>query len=439
MPCPCPLGACSPLCALASLCLPCPWPLSACSTVGAPGVLCVRCLWQFGARSSVRAPIVQQVRCSWHRCARMVCCVCGDVHLVFLVCGVLDFLALVNRCVRMVCTVCGVRGHLEPVPWCARPAFLVCGVLGPLVLVHRCGRMLCCVCGVSGHLAILHRCACLVCCVCGVLGHLALVHRCAGLVCSVCIVVGHLALVDRCAPLVCCLCRVLDHLAFVHQCAGLVRCVVSCGVLRFCVSTVVPPCAPRARAPYESLVWFVFLRSVTPSWHLVLVSGCCRYCASLASLVAWRSCALSVRFGSSRCARRLSPRRASFSYQVLAPLVLLGGCAGHEGDGQDPGSWCLLLAPARQERWCGSASYLFGAPLWGCPRLVPPASVSGCVRCTGFAHVLTRSLTRVVSCTFRRATEDSAGAPRLFCVDADTSPFRVVGRHARVCVYVCVC
>ena len=43
-----------------------------------------------------------------------------------------------------------------------------------------------------------------------------------------------------------------------------------------------------------------------------------------------------------------------------------------------------------------------------------------------------RSLTRLVSRTVRLSTGDSAGAPGLFPVDADTSPFRVRGRHARV-------
>ena len=43
------------------------------------------------------------------------------------------------------------------------------------------------------------------------------------------------------------------------------------------------------------------------------------------------------------------------------------------------------------------------------------------MRCGGL-RVWTRSLTRPASCTVRRLTGDSAGAPGLFCVDADTSP-----------------
>ena len=77
--------------------------------------------------------------------------------------------------------------------------------------------------------------------------------------------------------------------------------------------------------------------------------------------------------------------------------------------------------PPRQARWATSALYPFGAPRWGCPRRVPPASVLGCVRCGGW-RVWTRSLTRPVSRTVRRSTGASAGAPGLFRVDADTSP-----------------
>ena len=47
---------------------------------------------------------------------------------------------------------------------------------------------------------------------------------------------------------------------------------------------------------------------------------------------------------------------------------------------------------------------------------------------------------RPVSRTVRLLTGDSAGAPGLFCVDANTPPLRVGGRHARVpCVFACAC
>ena len=51
-------------------------------------------------------------------------------------------------------------------------------------------------------------------------------------------------------------------------------------------------------------------------------------------------------------------------------------------------------------------------------------------------RVWTRSLTRLVSSTARLPTGDSAGAPELFCVDADTSPFgsEDATPRSRVCV-----
>ena len=94
-----------------------------------------------------------------------------------------------------------------------------------------------------------------------------------------------------------------------------------------------------------------------------------------------------VRSGCWRCANQLSCSRCAFPYQGLAPLDLLGGCAGHVEASPEPGSWCLPLAPPWWGCWAGSALYPFGAPRWGWPLLVSPALVSGCVRCSGFAHV----------------------------------------------------
>ena len=104
----------------------------------------------------------------------------------------------------------------------------------------------------------------------------------------------------------------------------------------------------------------------------------------------------------------LSPARG------LGPPALLGGCAGHGEAGREPGSLCLPLAPAE----AGALGSLRAVPVRG------PAmrlSVLGCVRCGGW-RVWTRSLTRLVSRTVSRSTGDSAGAPGLFRVDADTSP-----------------
>ena len=60
------------------------------------------------------------------------------------------------------------------------------------------------------------------------------------------------------------------------------------------------------------------------------------------------------------------------------------------------------------------------------------------MRCDG-VRVWTRSLTRPVSRTVRLSTGDSAGAPGLFCVDADTAPFRSEDATPGSCVCVRVC
>ena len=95
--------------------------------------------------------------------------------------------------------------------------------------------------------------------------------------------------------------------------------------------------------------------------------------------------------------------------------------------------------PPRQGRWARTASYPFAAPRWGCAWRVPTASVLGCVRCSAW-RVWTRSLTRPVSHTVRHSTGDSAGATRLFRVDADTSSFgsEDATPGSRACVHVLV-
>ena len=86
---------------------------------------------------------------------------------------------------------------------------------------------------------------------------------------------------------------------------------------------------------------------------------------------------------------------------------------GARGGRPRPGSLCLPLVPAE----AGALGSLRMVPVWR----VPPASVSGCVRCGGL-RVWTRSLMRPVFGTVRRLTGDSAGAPGLFRVDGNTSP-----------------
>ena len=83
------------------------------------------------------------------------------------------------------------------------------------------------------------------------------------------------------------------------------------------------------------------------AWHLSSCQGCGRRRASLACLVAPRWCT------APRPVRSLSVLRLAFPSpwclpppRGLSPPALLGGCVGHVEAGLEPGSLCLLLAPA---------------------------------------------------------------------------------------------
>ena len=160
------------------------------------------------------------------------------------------------------------------------------------------------------------------------------------------------------------------------------------------------------------------------AWHLSLCRGCGRLRASLACLVAPHWCA------APRPLRLLSVLRLAFWLPWCLPPPrgswlpdFLGGCTGNLEAGREPGSLCLPLAPAE----AGSLGSLRVAPLLGprngtvpggSLRLRSPAACAAVVWC-----VCTRSLTCQVLRTVRISTADSAGAPGLFGVDADTSPF----------------
>ena len=214
---------------------------------------------------------------------------------------------------------------------------------------------------------------------------------------------------------------------------------------------VVGVCA-RARvlaAPRHSWLGFVVC-GLGVSWHLSLCRGslrvvrAARVCGTRWPLLLGSfPCALVVacgvplwraswpRFGSprlvrsgrSRCSGWLSRRRGAFPHPGgLRPRLYWVTARGTRRPAENRAHCACRLPPPRQGRWARSASYPFGAPRWGCPWRVLPTSVLGCVRC-GVLRVWTRSLTRPVSRTVRRSTGDSAGAPGLFRVDADTAPF----------------
>ena len=166
--------------------VPCPGPLGSCSPVCPLGVLCCAC----GVLGHL-APV--------HRCARWVCCVACTVSWAtwLLITGVpARCVVLCVRCPRPLGSCSPVR-HLGVL-------LRVCGVLGPLAPVHWCAHSVCCFAcvvswaswllftGVPARCVVLHvRCpgplgSCLpvrplrpLLCSCGVLRHLALVHRCA--------------------------------------------------------------------------------------------------------------------------------------------------------------------------------------------------------------------------------------------------------------------
>ena len=93
---------------------------------------------------------------------------------------------------------------------------------------------------------------------------------------------------------------------------------------------------------------------------------------------------LLVRSGRSRCSGRLSRRRCAFPQPGgCRPRLYWVAARGTLRPGREPGSCACRWPLPRQGRWARSASYPFGAPRWGCPWRVPPASVLGCVRCGG--------------------------------------------------------
>ena len=136
------------------------------------------------------------------------------------------------------------------------------------------------------------------------------------------------------------------------------------------------------------------------AWHLPSCRGCGRRRGSLACLVPRIGAPLLVRSGRSRCSGRLSRRRGAFPHP--------GGCrprlywvAARGRDGVVPGGSLRLRS------WAACI-----AVVW---------------------RVWTRSLTRPVSRTVRLATGDSAGAPGLFRVDANTAPFGSEDATPRFC------
>ena len=420
-----------------------------------------------------------------HRCARSVCCFsCAVLWATWLM-----FTSVPARCVACVC---GVLGHLAPVHRCARLLrCFACAVSRATWLLFTGVPARCVVlrapcpgplgsCSPVCPLGVL-------CCVCGVLGPLAVVHRCARPLCYAVSWATWLLFTGvraRCVVLwVACAghcCRALTCPSgpglFVAGRAGYPRRALSSvwtaavrsrqrmGTLRvhtrpsgqrlFRSRQGAWFAAGRAHVRPDGgwcclapvlVLWFVAccarfpaLRhpAAVPAWHLSVCLGCGRRPASLGCLMARSGAPRLVQSGRSRCSSWLSRCRGAFPHPGgLRPLLYCVAARGTRRPPENQAHCACRRPPRRQGRWASSASYPFGAPQWGCPWRVPLASVLGCVRCDGW-RVWTRSLTRSVSCTVRRSTGDSAGAPGLFFVDADTAPCRsedaTPGSHACV-------
>ena len=107
------------------------------------------------------------------------------------------------------------------------------------------------------------------------------------------------------------------------------------------------------------------------------------------------------RSGRSRCSGRFSCCRGAFPHPGgLRPRLYWVAARGTRRPAENRAPCFCRWPPPRRGRWAHSASYPSGAPRWGCPWRVPPASVLGCVRCGGW-RVWTRSLTRPASRTAR--------------------------------------
>ena len=211
---------------------------------------------------------------------------------------------------------------------------------------------------------------------------------------------------------------------------------------------VVGVCA-RARVlavPRLSWVGFVVCGLVV-AWHLFVCRGSVRVVRGLRvsgtrrpSLLGTCLCALVVA-GGVPLWRASWPRvvcRASSGRVALVALVgfpvavvpfptpgawppaLLGGCAGHAEAGQEPDSLCLPLAPAEAGALGSLRVVPVRAPAMGLS-LAGPSSVVLRLRALRWLACVDPVTDASGSWTVRRSTGDLAGAPGLFCVDADTS------------------
>ena len=465
--CPGPLGSCSPVFLLRRL-------LCLCGVFGhlAPvhwcaGSVCrVACAVSWATWilfTGVRAPPVALL--VWCPGPGGSCSPVCPLGVLCCLCGVLGHLAPVHRCSRSVCCVACVVSWTSGVLFTGVPArcvalWVLCpGPLGSCSPVCP-PNVLCWVCGVLGHLAPVRQCAHSVCCPVGCMCGAACAESCCGAhtqsiqTAAVCIRQGLCTFLARTRPsgrrlFIAGRGWVPSGRALIHPDSGCF--VASRGWVR-CRARTRPSrgrlfVAGRGWVPSGCALvhldggWYSLARVLVPwfvaccarslglrhpaavvAWHLSVCLGCGRRRASLVCLVAPRGAPRLVRSGCSRCSSRLFRRRCAFlRLDGLRPRLYWVAARGTRRQAKKRAHGACSWPQPRWGRWARSASYPFGAPRSGCPWRVPEASVSGCVLCGGW-RVRIRSLTRLVFRTVRRSTGDSACAPGLFRVDADTSP-----------------
>ena len=174
------------------------------------------------------------------------------------------------------------------------------------------------------------------------------------------------------------------------------------------------------------------------AWHLSVRTGCGRRRTSLACLMGPRGALRLVRSGRSRCSGRLSRRRGSFHQaRGYRPRLYWVAARGTRRPAENRAPCACRWPPQRQGRWACSALYPFGAPRWGCPWRVPPASVLDCVPCG--VLVCVDPVTDASGFPCRSSFDGGLGR----CTGAVSCgrqylPLRVGGRHAQVpCVCAC--
>ena len=377
--------------------MPCPGPLGSCSPVRKLGVLCCVCGVLGHVASDSAVPARRVVLCLQRPGPLGSCSLVCSLGALCCVYGVLGHLAPVRPCAR------AVRPVAYTVFWATR--LLLSGVLDRCAVLRvrclwrlqSCSDMrtlgvLCCVCGALGHLAPVYRCARSVGCVacapswanwllftgvtarCGVLrvrctrplGSCSPVCSLRALSC----VCGVLRPLGSCSPVcrldvLCCVSRVLGDLAPVHRCARSVRCLVcAVSLANWLLFTGVPAggvvlCVRCPRA----------LGSCSPVCPL---DALCCVCGDLGQLVPLHRCARSV-----RCAvcTVSSGSLLLFTGGHAWCVVLCGRCYGLLGS-------CSLVCPlGALSCVCAVLGYL--APVHQCARLVPCAV---CCLCGVLGH-----------------------------------------------------